>query len=41
MHSKWMLGGGLTLYRKLAQYYIKYAGIWEELCIEYPGYCKN
>ena len=41
MHSKWMNGGGLTLYRKLAQYYIKYAGIWDELCKQYPKYCTN
>lgn len=40
MHYKWMFGGGLTVYRRLAQYYIKYAGIWEELCQQYPGYCK-
>ena len=39
MHSKWMDGKGLTLFRRLAQYYIRYAGIWEELCKEYPGYC--
>lgn len=40
MHSKWMNGGGLTIYRKLAQYYIKYAGIWDELCEKYSNYCK-
>ena len=40
MHGKWMEGKDLTVYRKLAQYYIKYAGIWEEICKEFPGYCK-
>ena len=40
MHSKWMYGNGLTVYRRLAQYYIKYAGIWDEICKGYPGYCK-
>ena len=41
MHSKWMFGSGLTVYRRLAQYYIKYAGIWDEICKEFPGYCKK
>ena len=41
MHSKWMYGQGLTVYRKLAQYYIKLAGIWDEICKEYAGYCEN
>ena len=39
MHSKWMNGKGLTLFRRLAQYYIRYAGIWQEVCREKPGYC--
>ena len=38
--EKWMYGGGITLFRRLAQYYIKYAGIWDEMCITLPGYCK-
>ena len=41
MHSKWMYGQGLTVYRKLAQYYIKLAGIWDEICKKYARYCKN
>jgi len=41
MFAKWMNGQGLTVYRKLAQYYIKLAGIWDEICKEYAGYCKN
>ena len=40
-HSKWMFGGGLTIFRRLAQYYIKLAGIWDELCLKYPGYCRK
>ena len=40
MHGKWMFGSDLTVYRKLAQYYIRYAGIWDEVCKEFPGYCK-
>ena len=40
MHGKWMFGKDLTVYRKLAQYYIRYAGIWDEICQEFPGYCK-
>lgn len=39
-YSKWMHGGGLTIHRRLAQYYIKYARIWDEVCRKYPGYCK-
>jgi len=41
MHSKWMHGQGLTVYRKLVQYYIKLAGIWNEICKEYARYCEN
>ena len=41
-NGKWMYGKGLTVYRRLAQYYIKMAGIWNEMCKEFPGYClKN
>ena len=36
---KWMFGKGMTIYRRLAQYYIRLAGIWEELCNKFPGYC--
>ena len=37
---KWKLGGGLSIYRNLAKYYIKLSGIWDELCLIEPGYCK-
>ena len=38
-NGKWMNGLGLTVYRRLAQYYIRYAGIWNEVCQVHPGYC--
>jgi len=37
--GKWMFGKGLTIYRRLAQYYIKLAGVWNEMCRDFPGYC--
>lgn len=40
-NGKWQWGEGISIYRRLAQYYIKYAGIWNELCEKYPGYCKK
>lgn len=40
-NGKWMYGKGLTVYRRIAQYYIKIAGIWKEMCKEFPGYCKK
>ena len=39
--GKWVEGSGLTIYRRLAQYYIKLAGIWDEMCEKHPGYCKK
>ena len=38
-NGKWSMGDGLSIYRRLAQYYIRYAGIWDELCSLSPGYC--
>ena len=38
-NGKWSKGSGLTLFRRIAQYYIRYAGIWEETCKKFPGYC--
>ena len=38
--GKWERGQGLSRCRKSAQYFIKLAGIWEELCLKKPGYCK-
>ena len=40
-NGKWQNGDGLSIYRRLAQNYIKIAGIWDELCLKYPGYCKK
>ena len=40
-NGKWQYGKGLSIYRRLAQNYIKYAGIWDELCIKMPDYCKK
>ena len=37
--GKWFKGKGLTIFRRLAQYYIRYAGIWKEMCEKFPGYC--
>ena len=38
-NGKWMDGFGLTIYRRLAHYYIRLAGIWDEMCQKHPGYC--
>jgi hypothetical protein len=40
-NAKWMDGNGISIYRKLAQYYIRLAGIWEETCKKLSGYCKK
>lgn len=40
-NDKWVDGSGLSIYRRLAQYYIRYAGIWEEMCINLPKYCND
>ena len=38
-NGKWVDGNGLTIYRRLAHYYIRLAGIWDEMCQKHPGYC--
>jgi lipopolysaccharide biosynthesis glycosyltransferase len=38
-NGKWMNGQGMTVYRRISQYYIKLAGIWDEICVKHPGYC--
>ena len=38
--DKWNSGSGLSIYRNLNKYFIKIAGIWDELCKLEPGYCK-
>ena len=40
-NGKWQMGEGISIYRRLAQYYIRYAGIWNELCEKFPGYCEK
>lgn len=40
-NGKWKYGAGLSIYRRLVQNYIKIAGIWDELCLKLPGYCKK
>ena len=40
-NGKWQYGTGLSIYRRLAQNYIRIAGIWDELCLKLPGYCKK
>jgi hypothetical protein len=39
-YGKWYNGTGLSLCRNSSKYFIKLAGIWEELCSKKPGYCK-
>jgi hypothetical protein len=38
--GKWEKGQGFSICRNLAKYFIKLAGIWNELCLKKPGYCK-
>ena len=40
-NAKWMDGNGMSIYRRLAQYYIFLAGIWKETCKKYPDYCRK
>ena len=40
-NGKWAHGRGLTIYRRIVQYYIRFAGIWDEICPKYPGLCKK
>ena len=38
--GKWYKGQGLSMYRNSTKHFIKLAGIWNELCMKKPGYCK-
>ena len=38
-NGKWSRGSGLTIFRRIALYYIRYAGIWQDTCHKFPGYC--
>ena len=40
-NGKWQRGKGITIYRRIAQYYIRLAGIWDEMCKVHPGYCRK
>lgn len=40
-NGKWMIGSGISIYRNIAQYYIRFAGIWNEMSQKRPGYCKK
>ena len=40
-NGKWVQGLGLSIYRRIAQYYIRLSGIWDEICTEYLGICKK
>ena len=40
-NGKWIHGFGLTIYRRIAQYYIRFAGIWDEICPVYPLICQK
>ena len=40
-NAKWVNGKGMSIYRRLVQYYIRFAGIWDELCKQFPGYCSK
>ena len=38
-NGKWDIGDGISIYRRIAQLYIKYSGIYDEMCEQFPGYC--
>ena len=40
-NGKWIQGRGLIIYRRIAQYYIRFAGIWDEMCQKYPRACAK
>lgn len=40
-NGKWGQGDGLSIFRRLAQCYMKYAGVYDELCSKIPLYCKK
>ena len=37
--GKWYYGQGLSIFRNSTKFFIKLAGIWDELCLKRPGYC--
>ena len=40
-NGKWMYGRGMTVYRRIAQYYIKLAGISNEINEKFPAYINK
>ena len=38
-NGKWTMGEGLSIYRRIAQNYLKISGIWKEACQKYPKLC--
>ena len=38
-NGKWTKGIGLSIYRRMAQNYLKISGIWNEACQKYPKLC--
>jgi len=40
-NGKWGEGHGLSIYRRLANCYMRYAGIYDELCEKIPLFCKK
>lgn len=38
-NGKWAFGSGLSIYRRLAQNYIRLAGIWDEFCQKHMLFC--
>ena len=40
-NGKWGEGHGLSIYRRLAHCYMRYAGIYDELCEKIPLFCKK
>ena len=40
-NGKWGQGSGLSIFRRLAQCYMRLAGVYNELCEKHPLYCKK
>ena len=40
-NGKWGEGQGLSIFRRLAHYYMRYAGVYNELCEKIPLYCQK
>lgn len=40
-NGKWVYGDGLSIYRRLAQCYMRYAGVYDDLYKKLPLYCKK